>query len=463
MLSYNLYEKRKSRRIYIQMPVACEIVSPEDKTSRSKTIIASDINSEGICLESDEVLTLNTVINIIFQLPGSSHTIAAAVRVVRVELREDEKTFGIGTIFIKITDKDEEEIRLLVERADINNLLELAIKKEASDLHLVTNMPPVLRIHGELAVLNMPKLDAEEIPRLVCSIMTRQQIKKFERDKELDFGIQYDAHNRFRVNVYQERNTLEAVFRLINNKVSSFEELNIPEAIKDLTRQKEGLVIISGPTGSGKTTTIAAMVGLINQERKAVVITLERPIEYVFLNAKSIIIQREIGIDTDSFATALKSSLRQDPNVIVIGELEDIETIKTALIAAEAGHLVIASIHAPNTLQALDRIASSFPPENRKQILSQLSNCIKGIICQMLIPHIDKNRRVLVTEIVFANDAVKRIIRNDEFVQLPTVIQTSSSYKMQSMADSIRSYVEKGVIDQGIADLYCQESARYSR
>lgn len=447
MLRYNLPDRRKAYRVYTRIPVVCEITNPQDKSISKRNLMITDLNSQGLFLETDEPLALNIEINVAFQLPKSSNTINATVRVARVEIKEAENEFGIGATFIKIADRDKEEIRQLIERVNINMLLELTIKKGASDLHLVTDLPPVFRIHGEIEISDLPKLDAEDIPALVYSIMTRKQIRRFEQEKELDFGMQYDIQNRFRANLHQQRGFLEATFRLVNTRVSSFEELRIPEAVKDLARQRDGLVLIVGPTGSGKTTTIAAMVELINQERKAVVITLERPIEYVHPNIKSIIKQREIGVDTSSFSAALKSSLKQDPNVIIIGELEDIETIRTALIAAEAGYLVIVSFHAPNTIQAIDRLVGFFPVENRRQVLSQLANCLKGIVSQLLLIRNDKQGRVLATEIVIANDAVRKIVRNDELIQLGTIIQTNAALGMRSMDDSVREYYEQGLID----------------
>jgi twitching motility protein PilT len=344
-------------------------------------------------------------------------------------------------------------------------LLEFTIKKGASDLHLLADLPPVIRVQGELETVDIGKLSSEDIPTLIYSFMNKQQIRRFEQTKELDFGLQYDIQNRFRVNLHMQRGFMEATFRLITTRIFSFEELNIPEAVKDLARLKEGLVLIAGPTGSGKSTTMAAMVELINEERKVVVITLERPIEYVFINKKSIIKQREIGVDTSSFSVALQSSLRQDPNVIVVGELEDTETVKTALIAAEAGYLVIASFHAPNTIHAIDRLVNVFPPENRKQVLSQVSNCLKGIVTQLLVPTVDRKTRVLATEILITNDAVKRVIRNDDLIQIPTIIQTGSAYKMLSMSESIRRYVEQGVVDREMALFFSQETetGMYSR
>jgi twitching motility protein PilT len=460
MLGKEGIERRKNFRVFLRVPVVCELVDPETKIAKSKTAVSGDLSSEGIYLEIDEILPLKKEINVKFQLPHSNNIIVATIKVIRVEAIKNN--FGVGGLFVQISEKDKEEIRQLVERMDINKILRLTIEKEASDLHLLVEQPPVMRINGELNFLDAQKLHADEIPQLVFSLMTKEQIRFFEKEKELDFGIQFDVHSRFRVNVHQQRGFVEATFRLISSQIFSFDQLRIPEVVQDLARQKDGLVLITGPTGSGKTTTIAAMVGLINQERKVVIITLERPIEYVHKNIKSIIKQREIGIDTNSFSAALKSSLRQDPNVIVIGEMDDIETIRTAIIAAEAGYLVIGTFHAPDTIQAIDRLVSIFPPENRKQILAQLSNCLRGIIAQLLIPSKNKKERVLACEVLIATDAVKRILRKDELFQIQTVIQTGAAYKMQGMSDAIRKYLEDGTIDTEIAMFYSQELSKYA-
>lgn len=463
MLTYGAKEKRVFPRICIKISIICEIADPETKTIKKKIVLSKDISPEGVYFEVNEMFPLGTQINATFQLPKSNSKINAALKIVRIETTEKENKFGIAAIFIQIADKDRQEIKHLVERLNINRLLELTIKKDASDLHLVVDQPPVLRIHGELTIMDMPRFSAEEISNLLFMITNDQQRKTFEATKELDFGIQYDLQNRFRINLHQQKGYPEAAFRLINTKISSFAELNLPETVKDLARLKEGLVVISGPTGSGKTTTIAAMVELINQERKDVIVTLERPIEYVYSNAKSIIKQREVGIDTGSFSVALRSSLRQDPNVIVVGELDDTETVRTALIAAESGYLVIVSFHAPNTIQAIDRLANIFPVENRRQVLSQVSHCLKGVVTQLLIPPKEGGRRLLATEIILTNDAVRRIIRNDELVQLPNIIQTGASQKMQAMVSSIKNYVERGLIDTETATFFCDEFTRYVR
>ncbi len=461
MIKGGLSDKRKSYRMHIEIPVTVGIIDEKTNTVTNKIFMVKDLNSEGMYFVSDEPIALSKELNINFQLPRDSNSIQAKIKVVRVESREQEGNYGIGSIFTFLSDKDKEDVKKLVERLNIHKLLELALTKNASDLHLVTGMCPILRINGEIEASSFPAFDGEEIANVLYSVMNKSQIKKFEQEKELDFGIQYDDQSRFRVNVHQQRGFLEATFRLINTKISSFEDLNIPPIAKDLAGIKDGLILIVGPTGSGKTTTIATMIEHINQNRKAMIITLERPIEYVFLNKKSIIKQREIGIDTSSFSIALKSTLRQDPNVIVIGELEDLETVKTAIVAAEAGYLVIASFHAPNTIQAIDRLVGFFPTESRKQVLSQLANCLRGIISQVLIPRNDKKGRVLATEVMILNDAVKRIIRDDQLIQLTSVIQTGASQKMHPLSESIRKYLEWGVIDTQTAAFYSDEFNKY--
>jgi len=442
--------------------MSIEMIDPQYGTRKTKTVMMGNVSEGGLYFENDEPLPIKTEIKVAFKSPKSEEVIHTTVSVARVEATGDEKVFGIGAEFVDIADKDREELKHFIEQLDLENLLKLTIEKGASDLHLLADSPPVLRIHGDLQITDLPKLSNEDIHRLIFSVMTKQQIKKFEQSKELDFGLQYDLENRFRVNLHIQRGCLEVALRLIVSRSFSFKELHIPDVVKDLARLKEGLILVAGSTGSGKSTTIAAMVDLINQERKAIIITLERPIEYVHKNIKSFVKQREIGVDTNSFSAAIQSSLRQDPNVIVVGELEDVETVKTALIAAEAGCLVIASFHAPNTFQGFDRLAGMFPVENQIQILTQLANCLKGMIIQLLIPTIDKKSRVLAMEVMIGTDAMKRIIRSREFHQIPTVIQTGGQYKMQSMQESIKKYVDEGIVSKETALFYSQEFGSYA-
>ncbi len=451
--------RRRGSRVYCAVPLTCEVTDPRSKTVNAYSFFVKNMSSDGLYFECEFLIDLQTEIKCKFILPENNQEINAIAKITRVEVIEGSKLFGIGAFFTKIDDKDRELIRQMIDRYDINKLLEIAVKKNASDLHLLANQKAVLRINGELQAMETPIYKADEIYKMIFSLMSKQQIRAFEKQKELDFGIQFDANNRFRVNVHQQRGFTEAVLRLINSRIASFDELQIPEEVKSFIRHKDGLVLVIGPTGSGKTTTIAAMVNLINQERKAVVITLERPIEYMHVNDKCIIKQREVGTDTYSFSEALKSSLRQDPNIIVVGEMEDLETVKTALLAAEAGYLVIASFHAPDTLQAIDRLVSIFPAENRKQVLAQFSHCLRGIITQMLIPRSDKRGRFLATEVLTINEAVKKVIRNDELIQLRNMMQTGSGAKMRSFAESLKQCFEQGIIDGETYEWYALKNS----
>jgi twitching motility protein PilT len=440
-------QKRKTGRAFLKIPITCEIINPIDNSYRVKHVISIDINTEGILFRSDEIFPLNSQMNITFQLPEKKNITNTPVKIIRIEVEEEGNNFYIGAVFTQLSEPDKIDISHLLDRVNINKILELAIEKKASDLHLTAGSPPIIRVFGELEVLNLAALDASDISLMIYSLMGKQQIKEFELTKDVDFGIQYDLENRFRVNVHQQRGFLEATLRWINANISSPEDLKLPEVVKDFTRIKDGLILIIGPAGSGKTTTMAAMVELINQERNAVIIILERAIEYLHANVKSIIKQREVGVDTNSFAASIKSSLRQDPNVIVVGELGDVETIRTVLYACEAGYMVIASCPAPNITQAIEMLANAFTAENRKQILSRISTCLKGAICQTLLPLKDKKGRVLATEVLVASETVSSVIRNDELAQISEIIRAGATHKMHSMASSMRNLYQQGLID----------------
>jgi len=456
------FDRRKSQRIYYTIPLSCEEINTETHASITRSFVARDISSDGIYFESEEPLKLLTELKCKFTIPETSLLITTTIKLLRMEVIEIEnkKIFGIGAFFSSIAESDRETIKKLIDRYDVAKILKLAISKKASDLHLIANQPIALRLNGQLEFLGTEILNPDQIYKMIFSLMSKQQVKKFEQSKEMDLGIQFDQEHRFRINVHQQKGFVEAALRLVNSKMPTFKDLNVPEVAQVLARQKDGLVLVTGPTGSGKSTTIAAMVDLINHERKAVLITLERPIEYVHINDKCVIKQREVGTDTASFSIAIKSSLRQDPNIIVVGELDDAETVKTALIAAEAGYLVIASFHAPDTIQAIDRLANILPLENRKQTLSQLSHCLRGILTQMLIPRCDKNERILVTEILIATDAVKRIIRKDELFQLTNTMQTGAAFGMKVFSDSLKMYFEQGIISGETYDWYSHELSK---
>jgi len=329
---------------------------------------------------------------------------------------------------------------------ELRDLLLLTIEKRASDLHLTYDTPPVLRIDGQLVLTNKNPLSRDELKKMIYSILTDSQKEIFERDRELDFSLALSGMDRFRVNVHLQRGAAEAAFRRIPIFIPNMEELGLPPVIVDLARRPNGLVLITGPTGTGKTTTLASMINLINEERENLVIMIEDPIEYVHFNKKSIIKQREVYRDTNSFAEALKRCLRQDPDVIVVGEMRDLETISTALTAAETGHLVLATLHTPDAPQTIERIIDAFPPHQQQQVKLQLSSALQGVASQILLPRADGQGRVLATEIMIATPGVRNLIREQAIEQLPTAIQTGSTYGMHTMDKSLQRLYQDGVI-----------------
>lgn len=334
---------------------------------------------------------------------------------------------------------------------DLKAFLKVAVEKKASDLHITTGSMPIVRIDSRLIPLSdFPKLTKEDCKRLVYSVLNDKQKAIFERELELDFSLEIPGLNRFRVNVHMQRGSVEAAFRLVSMHIKSLGELGLPSVVSELCRRTQGLILITGPTGVGKTTTLAAMVDLINSERQAIIITVEDPIEYVHVNKRSIIKQREVYSDTRSFSNALTHALRQDPNVIVVGEMRNLDTISTTLTAAETGHLVLATLHTPDAPQTIDRIIDVFPPYQQQQVKIQLSGGLQAVVSQQLLPRKDKGGRVLATEIMVATSAVRNLIREQQTEQLPTHMQTGSKYGMHTMDKSLKSLYQRGIISEQV-------------
>jgi twitching motility protein PilT len=329
---------------------------------------------------------------------------------------------------------------------EIHDLLLTCVKKKASDLHLSEKEPPLLRIDGRLIRTEFPVLVRETLKKMIYAILTDMQKEKFEKELELDFSLALPELDRFRVNVHMQKGTVEAAFRRVPLTIPSIEQLGLPAVAIDLARRPNGLVLVTGPTGVGKTTTLAAMIDLINSERESLMITIEDPIEFVHANKKSIIKQREVFSDTHSFAAALRHCLRQDPNVIVVGEMRDLETISTTLTAAETGHLVLATLHTPDAPQTIERIIDVFPPHQQAQVKLQLADCLQGVISQLLLPHASGQGRVLVTEIMVATPGIRNLIREQEIEQIPTLMQTGSQFGMKTMDKSLKELYQKGII-----------------
>jgi twitching motility protein PilT len=330
--------------------------------------------------------------------------------------------------------------------ADLKELFRYAVERGASDIHLTEHSPPVLRVDGELVPAPLESLTRAQTKQLIYSLLTDRQKAQFEQELELDFSVEVKDLGRFRVNVHVQRGSVEAAFRLVPARIPSLEELGLPPVAAELLRKPSGLVLVTGPTGVGKSTTLAAMVQQLNRERACHIVIIEDPIEYVHANDRAIIKQREVHSDTKSFAAALVRALRQDPNVIVVGEMRDLETISTALTAAETGHLVLATLHTPDAAQTIDRVIDVFPSAQQQQVKVQLADCLQGIICQRLLPRRDGPGRALAVEILVATAAVRNLIREHATEQIQTVLQTGAAYGMCTMDASVKALHDGGAI-----------------
>ena len=326
-------------------------------------------------------------------------------------------------------------------------LLKATVDMEGSDLHLTTNTPPQVRVHGELQRLHLPELTPAETKQLVYSVLTDAHKKRFEESKELDFSFGIRGLARFRCNVFNQRGAVGAVYRLIPEKIRTFGELGLPAVLATLADRPRGLVLVTGPTGSGKSTTLAAMIDKINSERYGHILTIEDPIEYIHQHKNCLVNQREVHSDTDSFSAALRAALREDPDIVLIGEMRDLETVEAALKIAETGHLTFATLHTNSAAQTINRIIDIFPANQKSQIRTQLSLVLEGIVCQALLPRINGQGRVVSLEIMIPTPAIRNLIRDDKIHQIYGSMQAGQEkLGMQTSNQSLASLHMKRLI-----------------
>ena len=335
---------------------------------------------------------------------------------------------------------------------DFADILIEVINAGASDLHLTVGAPPMVREKGKLRALDYPKLTGQDTREIVYSILNNDQRKKLENEWQIDLSYSVPGRARFRVNAYFQRASIGAVMRTIPQDIPAFEDLDLPPVLKDFTQKPRGFVLVTGPTGSGKSTTLAAMIDMINAERHEHIMTVEDPIEFLHRHKNCVVNQRELGSDATSFAAALKSALRQDPDVILVGEMRDLETMATAITAAETGHLVFATLHTQDTAQTIDRIVDSFPPAQQHQVRTQLSIAIQGVVTQQLIPTADGKGRVCACEVMVPTPAVRNLIREGKTHQLYSALQTGGQHGMQTMDAALVDLVRRGKISQKTAE-----------
>ena len=330
----------------------------------------------------------------------------------------------------------------------IDELLERMVEANASDLHVTTGTPPALRVRGEVERLEgFDALTGEQTQQLLYRILSSEQQKHLELDRQLDFSYSIPGLARFRVNAYFQRESIGAAFRLIPTELKTLEELGIPDSLHILAEKPRGLVLVTGPTGSGKSTTLAAIIDEINRNRSEHILTIEDPIEFLHRHKRCIVNQREIGPDATSFADALRAALRQDPDVILVGEMRDLETISTALTAAETGHLVLGTLHTQSAPSTIDRIIDVFPAEQQEQVRIQIANSLQGVVTQALLPTSDKMGRVPALEILLPDDAVRNLIRQGKVEQIYSVMQTNTGRGMQTMEQSLGDLIQRRIVD----------------
>lgn len=329
----------------------------------------------------------------------------------------------------------------------VEDILREAAMKGASDLHLTVGVPPMIRVNGSVLTLgDYPKVNQEIAKSLVYSIVNEERAKTLEKEGDVDFSFILEGIGRFRVNAFKQRNSYCLAIRLLVNRIPTMDELGLPLVLKELAAKPRGLILVTGPTGSGKSTTLASMIDFVNKTRRAHVITIEDPIEYLYKHGNCIINQREVGDDTSSFSRALRSAMREDPDVILVGEMRDLETIQAAITAAETGHLVFSTLHTKGAASTVDRMIDVFPPEQQRQIRIQLSNVLEGVITQNLVLRADAKGRALAMEIMVVNDAIRNMIRDEKVHQINSAIQTNAKLGMQTLDAHLALLVKQGII-----------------
>ena len=330
---------------------------------------------------------------------------------------------------------------------NLRDLLQEMIEKGASDLHLTAGLPPMLRVDGDIAPTDRPVLTPEQTQALAYSVLNEEQQKRFEATKELDFSFGVKGMSRFRGNAYLQRGCVGLAIRQIPYEIRSFRDLGLPVVMENLSKKQQGLILVTGPTGSGKSTTLASIIDKINSERKRHIVTIEDPVEYIHQHKKCIVNQREVKADTETFASALKHVLRQDPDVILIGEMRDQETMAAALTIAETGHLTLATLHTNSTFESINRIVDTFPPGQQSQVRAQLAFVLEGVLAQQLIPRARGRGRVLVTEVMVCTPAIRAVIRDDKIHQIYGLMQAGQKHGMQTMNQALFNAVVSKEID----------------
>jgi twitching motility protein PilT len=451
---------RKSTRRRVRIPVMLWESSSAEKTGRGKEIITRDISVSGLGFYSKKIYPINTHLHVEMYVPGKSKPIATNIEVVRVESLLEKEEYIIGGIFLDIPQDELDFLSTAIGNMNISLVLDKALEAGASDIHLTVGHPPLIRSEGSVVPLDMDEVKDGQIEAMLYPLLAPDQIELFFKKKEMDFAFSPSLDSRFRVNLHWQKGYVEAALRTIPTEIKKIDDIGIPvDTLKELLSEQSGLILIAGTTGSGKTTTMSAFVDYLNSIKEYVIITVEDPIEFIHQSNKSVVKQRELGSDTLSYAEALKRSLRQDPDVICVGELLDDDCVNAAMRAAETGHLVVTTIHAPSTTQAIERIVNLYPPEHAPNACQQLSSSLLCIVYQLLIPGA-KGGRVMASELLINSTAMKNLIRDRKYSLMKNILQTGKSQGMYTLEWNIKDLQAKGLITSAVAStIVSQEQA----
>ena len=449
--TWDKQERRSNTRKNVFLPILCREWVDGKSVGASIPVILRDLSEDGVGFKSKTIYPTGTLLQTEIYLPSRKTPIHPTLIIERVDVIAGTETYVIGALFSDILEEEKKALIDCLKELDLYKILDAAKKAAASDIHLTVGHPAVFRSSGKLFPMKAPPIEEDQIKAMLYPLLNDEQLEYFEKNRELDFAFSPTLDSRYRANLHMQKGFTEAALRNIPSTVSDFKKLMLPEeALQKFCQEKAGLVLISGKTGAGKTTTLTTMIDYVNRHLQKVLISVENPIEFIHHSEKSIIKQRELGSDTKSYAAALRHTLRQDPDIIVVSELLDADSVLAAMRAAETGHLVISTIHAPDTGQTIERILNLFPPEHANSICQQLSSVLIGVLFQMLIPD-KKGNLVAATELLLNNSAIRTSIRERRFSQIGFSIQTGASQGMHTLEHCLKRLKDDGIIDEETA------------
>jgi len=447
----NFMNKRTTRRKDCDYLLKYSLIG--DNTDADEVFGAEvrDISVNGFAIESKDVIKIGMVIQGELPFPFLEVPLKFVGKVVRVQ-KSDNGKYIYGVSFDQIDKTGQEKIGTYVEKMDLDGFLASAIRRGATSVHLAVGSVPVCRVNGKVLHMDVIPLSIEDIEKMTLSIISEGQKAELYKNCELDFAYTLDEENRrFRMNIFFDKGNLAIVAKIVGSEIKSFEELGLPPILQSIVNKTNGLVIVSGPVDSGKSTTLASIIESINTKKESVIISIENPIEYIYTSKNSLICQRDVGLDTLSFSSAIRSTLRQDADIVLMGEMRDLDSISQAITAAEEGQLVFSTLHTTSTIECINRLIDIFPVEQQMQIRIQLATCLECIICQYLLPRADGKGRVLATEVLMFTPAIRNLIRKARTEQIYSYIESGAEFGMHTMDSSLMDLFRRGLITKDTA------------